>query len=133
MDAMLQVRVKKMLDSQEGTQVINCYRGQKVQGRKLCLMVYFSDVISAKMTKISFWQTKGVFFSAKISKICLQACLRGVFFCKNRVYCILHIFFLRSVNRFYKFSNNRNCRYFLIFIQVPKLSYFKAWGYILTP
>ena len=54
MDAMLQVQVNKMLDSQEGTQVINCYRGQKVQGRKLCLMVYFSDVISAKMTKISF-------------------------------------------------------------------------------
>ena len=97
-----------MLDSQEGTQVINCYRGQKVQGRKLCLIVYFSDVISAKMTKISFLAYKGcLFFSAKISKICLQACLRGVFFCKNRVYYIPLFFFLRSVNRFYKFSNNQ--------------------------
>ena len=79
MDAMLQVQVNKMLDSQEGTQVINCYRGQKVKGHKLCLMAYFSDVISAKMTKISFLAYKGCLFSAKMSKICLQACLRSLF------------------------------------------------------
>ena len=58
-----------MLDSQEGTQVINCYRGQKVQGHKLCLIVYFSDVISAKMTKISFLAYKGcLFFQQKYLK-----------------------------------------------------------------
>ena len=61
----VQVQVNKMLDSQEGTQVINCYRGQKVKGHKLCLMVYFSDVISAKMTKISFLVYKGCLFFSK--------------------------------------------------------------------
>ena len=38
-------------------------------------MVYFSDVVFSK-------NDKRVFFSAKISKICLLVCLRGVFFCK---------------------------------------------------
>ena len=45
------------------------YRGQKVQGHKLCLMVYFSDAISAKMTKISFLAYKGcLFFQQKYLK-----------------------------------------------------------------
>ena len=77
MDAMLQVQVNRMLDSQEDSSY-KLLQGQKVKGHKLCLMAYFSDMISAKMTKLAFWHTKGVFFSARMSKICLQACLRSL-------------------------------------------------------
>ena len=49
----------------EGDSSYKLLQGSEVQGNKLCLMVCFSDMISAKMTKISYLAYRGCLFFSK--------------------------------------------------------------------